>query len=528
MRTLSGRVDARPSKAIFRLIIADYDLNRAICELVDNALDIWHRGGESHQLAVAVSLDTTQRTICVTDNAGGVKREELRFVFGPGLTGNRPTDKVIGIFGVGTMRAVVALAQHVRVRSRHASSLTHEVEFDDAWLATDEWDLDLYDTDSIAASTTSIEMDRLRFALTDDLVPQLIEHLSAVYARFLAAGRIGIKVGNDPVKPTCFDSDWAFPPGYPPQEICTSLKTRDGDSVDCRITSGLTQESSPATGEYGVYVYCNDRLIARALKSMEVGFASGLAGKPHPKIASVRTIVEVSGPARAMPWNSSKSGINFSHPVFSAIQKPIIDLVTHYASIARALIGDWPDKVACYTTGTIQEHNFRDAEAIDTRFLPDPPRSRFDYGERLSKLNRKVHLNKPWTRGLTGNMYAVDFIFKRRSLDQKNRVCLILLDSILEIAFKDYLVNEVVQPKTGKLDDILRQRALVEREIQQHLPHLGADMWKKIAYFYKLRCKLIHERADAHVTDDEIEEQRSVVERLLKAMFGLRFGANSL
>jgi hypothetical protein len=31
-----------------------------------------------------------------------------------------------------------------------------------------------------------------------------------------------------------------------------------------------------------VYFYCNDRLVARALKSFDVGFMKGYAGLPHP------------------------------------------------------------------------------------------------------------------------------------------------------------------------------------------------------------------------------------------------------
>lgn len=34
---------AIPSKRLFLSIIADYDLNSSICELVDNAFDVWTR-----------------------------------------------------------------------------------------------------------------------------------------------------------------------------------------------------------------------------------------------------------------------------------------------------------------------------------------------------------------------------------------------------------------------------------------------------------------------------------------------------
>ena len=53
-----------------------------------------------------------------------------------------------------------------------------------------------------------------------------------------------------------------------------------GEEVTVTALAGLTIKSKPSGGEYGVYVYCNDRLIARELKTFDVGFTTGLAGKP--------------------------------------------------------------------------------------------------------------------------------------------------------------------------------------------------------------------------------------------------------
>lgn len=43
MREQIDRLDATPTKGIFHPMIADYDLNRSICELVDNGFDVWVR-----------------------------------------------------------------------------------------------------------------------------------------------------------------------------------------------------------------------------------------------------------------------------------------------------------------------------------------------------------------------------------------------------------------------------------------------------------------------------------------------------
>ena len=72
MKRQVAEMDVTPSKRLFLSIIADYDLNRSVCELVDNAFDIWTEGGRDKKLAVDVLLDKDQQLIRITDNAGGV------------------------------------------------------------------------------------------------------------------------------------------------------------------------------------------------------------------------------------------------------------------------------------------------------------------------------------------------------------------------------------------------------------------------------------------------------------------------
>ena len=36
-------LDATPEKRIFLSIISEYDLKRSICELIDNAIDLWSK-----------------------------------------------------------------------------------------------------------------------------------------------------------------------------------------------------------------------------------------------------------------------------------------------------------------------------------------------------------------------------------------------------------------------------------------------------------------------------------------------------
>jgi Histidine kinase-, DNA gyrase B-, and HSP90-like ATPase len=93
MKKEIDKLNVPPSKRIFHSMIADYDLNRSDCELVDNGLDVRVRGKRARAINVNITLDRTQQTIIVEDDAGGLAKADLRYVVGPGETGRNPTDE---------------------------------------------------------------------------------------------------------------------------------------------------------------------------------------------------------------------------------------------------------------------------------------------------------------------------------------------------------------------------------------------------------------------------------------------------
>src|SRR5688572_12586932 len=112
-------VKAIPSKRLYKSIIADYDTELALCELIDNALDNWVKEGRKWKLEISIVVDTSQQTITISDNAGGVPESDISKMIAPGHTTNISTDETIGIFGVGSKRAVVALAQEIKILTRY-------------------------------------------------------------------------------------------------------------------------------------------------------------------------------------------------------------------------------------------------------------------------------------------------------------------------------------------------------------------------------------------------------------------------
>jgi hypothetical protein len=512
-------LDATPEKRIFLSIISEYDLKRALCELIDNAIDLWSKSA-SAPLKIDISLDEIQQTISIRDNAGGIEESKLDHIISPGKTTNDVSDGVIGYFGVGSKRAVIALAQDVSICSRYGKNKTFSVRLDEHWISEDpSWNLPYKEANnSLTPSTTLIELSRLRMQITEGEITSLIRQLEETYAKFLG-GNVCISVNKKILSPINFDDEWSYPPHFSPIKFSSTISL-DDRNVDVEILSGLIDHPGDPDKSYGVFVYCNKRLIARGLTDFSVGFSPGMVGNPHYNISLTRTIVMIKGQSRDMPWDSSKSGINTKHPIFQAIQQSIIDATKRYSQVSRSLQGQWETEVFSHQAGNIAEEELDSLRSIPKSYLPKPPVSKQKWSQVVMASNAAVLAKKPWSGGLLESVIASDIISKQ-PLAQKNRIAFILLDSTIEIAFKEYLVNE-----TGigaiKFKNIVENRADVQKEVLKTIKISAADV-KKLDHYYKLRCDLIHLRATPNITDEQVSDYRTIVEKILQKMFNLKF-----
>jgi hypothetical protein len=127
-------IDGTPEKRFFLSLISDYDLKTGLCELVDNAIDFWTNNGANSLLLIDVVLDPARQVLRVSDNAGGVRRENVRLLIAPGATGNPADVDVIGIFGVGGKRAAVALGERVEIKTRFKKDKSLQIDLTSDWL----------------------------------------------------------------------------------------------------------------------------------------------------------------------------------------------------------------------------------------------------------------------------------------------------------------------------------------------------------------------------------------------------------
>jgi hypothetical protein len=524
MKKKVDEIDGTPHKRFILSIVSDYDLNSSICELVDNSTDIWIKDGKASKLTIKINFNQDQKTISVHDNSGGVKENELNYLISPGASSNTVDKNTIGIFGVGTKRAVIALSQDIKITTRYKRQKTFRIEFDEVWLNEEDWNLPYYEVDAINEGSTIVELQKLRVSISPTEIQNLKQHLSSTYAKFIDTKKFEIIVDGTSLKSLKFEN-WAYPPNYKPRNYSGKLNLDSGNSVDVNVIAGLTTESSPASGEYGVYLYCNDRLIAKALKTPEVGFVKGIAGQPHPSLSIARVIISLNGASIDMPWNSSKSDINTNHIVFRELQKWLLEIVKNYTSLSRRLAGNWPTTVFKFPSGKIDNISIPDFNSTSKSYLLSLPQVNAKYIDVIKNKNSSISKAKPWTKGLYESMIAVVIVGKQR-LETRNRIGLLMLDSTIEIAFKEFLVNDVTSPYYSDKDiqRIFEKRHYVVAEIKKHVLNkdISDDDWKKIKYYYDLRSKLVHERATVDITDSQLSDYRLVAEKILKVLFKLK------
>lgn len=520
MKRESRIIDGTPQKRLFWSIISDYSVSTSICELIDNALDIWLRNRKQANLCVEIELDIHNKSLRITDNAGGIPEPELQVLISPGATLNSPDENVIGLFGVGSKRAVVALAQTVKIRTRRGEEKTYQIDIDESWLEDEDWEMPIYEVDEIAPNTTVVDLMRLRFTLDATTQEELKAHLRETYGRFLHNDRFAIKINSDPLEPLLFDT-WAYPPSFEPRYYMFEVNTENGERVGVEIYAGLIRDRDPSADNYGVYFYCNDRLIMKEVKEPAVGYIRGAAGIPHPDASLARVIVGFHGAARLMPWNSTKTAINFNKPVFAALLNILIPTVSDFSSLSRRFKGEWEGQVFRFTTGEIKHLEIGDVEGVRRSFLPPLPRVRKKPIERLKEVNKAVIADKPWVVGLLESLAAQELISRQR-LETRNRIALILLDSSFEIALKEYIVHTEGLNLNGKtLEELFKHRDAVIAVVKQKVAFPPVIL-QRIRHYYLMRNKLVHERATVDVTDGDIANFRDAVGNSLTLLFDVR------
>lgn len=108
-------------------------------------------------------------------------------------------------------------------------------------------------------------------------------------------------------------------------------------------------------------------------------------------------------------------------------------------------------------------------------------------------------------------------VIRSTGIQHRNRLALVLLDSGLEIAFKNFLEFE----KSFNIPEgAMREREQLHKIVKKHTS-FDDDVWRRIDFFYKMRCDLYHEESGKTMSDSLLKEFHELVELVIDQLFGV-------
>jgi len=111
-----------------------------------------------------------------------------------------------------------------------------------------------------------------------------------------------------------------------------------------------------------------------------------------------------------------------------------------------------------------------------------------------------MEAQSPWIQGLIDALSAAKLILNT-NLETKNRIALIILDSTLEIGFKNYL-HYVVGIKNLP-ENVMKNREDLHKVVKKHIK-FPKETWEGIDYFYERRNDLYHEESGLTIPEGSI------------------------
>ncbi|MFC1690871.1 hypothetical protein ACFL0W_01710 [Nanoarchaeota archaeon] len=123
----------------------------------------------------------------------------------------------------------------------------------------------------------------------------------------------------------------------------------------------------------------------------------------------------------------------------------------------------------------------------------------------------------PWIHGIIDTLTGAKLILNS-SIEGRNRLALILLDSGLEIGFKDYLTYiEGIK----KIDpNALRNREALHKIVKKKT-NFPKSIWESIDYFYVIRCGLYHEDSGKTITNKGILDFFNLLIHIFDTLFSI-------
>jgi len=330
--SVEKEIDATPDKRMLYSITRDIDIETAILELVDNAIDNSYANKTAR---LRVDVEITQDQIKIKDNSGGINENDLKLLLQPGGTTRFQTDGLFGIFGMGAKRAIFAISSDITIKSRIRGNDGYEIHIPEDWISNKSWKLKASKNNEIEEGTTEIILKSLSQKPLNEELVELKNLLGETYARIIDENR-KIFFNDIEIRPI-LKINWAAAESYPPKRFKFSIPYKNSE-LKVALTIGFTAESSQI-GNYGFDLVSNGRLVKKYIHDSRLGFETNLLGKPHTYLSWFKGIIEIDGPARLMPWDSMKHDLDIKIPIYRDLLRFIVKASKPYIKFLRKRSG---------------------------------------------------------------------------------------------------------------------------------------------------------------------------------------------
>jgi hypothetical protein len=325
----------------------DISFEDCILDLIDNSIDSLvrtreinpaaeilrprSRASDATQLPL-ISVALNEREILIADNCGGIPLKLLEnevFSFGHGKDARLGQ---LGAYGIGLKRAMFKLASVFEIQSQTASGgFSAKFNVDD-WAANDadlsDWTIPftrLERNPDLPENGTRIRFtslrEEVRMRLRDGaFMGKLCSGIAGTYSLFLEDS-VRVEVNGARVDPQ------DLPLGSS-REITPGQSDFTKGTVKIRIIAALAarKEEEWAYERAGWYVLCNGRVVLSADKSELTGWGEGLPRFHSKYNGFVGVAVFRSPDPLALPWTTTKRGLNRESPVFQSARTEMVVL----------------------------------------------------------------------------------------------------------------------------------------------------------------------------------------------------------
>jgi len=329
---MSTEANASPTKSFFiTLIVRDVNITDCLKDLIDNSIDgiVRHSSGTSLK-RFKISLKVKAGEFEIHDNCGGIELDIAQrhaFRFGKPDADVERNKPIAGRYGIGMKRAIFKLGDKVKIetqalKSRFAMSIDVP-----AWEKDDTmpWHFDIQDAEAHAKAPlektfTRISITGLHKEVGEEFGDalfrtRLLRGLEFAYADRIRHG-LTLTLNDAVAQPQRMELLYS-------SKVKPLVRSESLDGVRMRYFIGLCaqdEDEMKAVEFAGWYIFCNNRLLVAADKSIATGWGKENKNPSfHPQFNQFRGYVFFeSNDTDRLPWNTAKNQLNTESPAYRA------------------------------------------------------------------------------------------------------------------------------------------------------------------------------------------------------------------